>query len=79
MENSFTTEGGPPDPINFLRKISVENFDFDDIRRLDSSDNLEILEEQMENDSRENRRETSARIRRRLQDPPARERPAVSD
>jgi AMP deaminase len=57
------TEGGPPDPISYLRRVSQDP-DSDDVRRSDSADDSSIGEE------------PSNHLRKK-QDPPARERPAA--
>lgn len=68
--STLFTDGGPPDPISYLRRISGDIDDSsEDIRRTDSADNIPNLEHST---GTENLRRSS----HRHQDPPARERPA---
>jgi hypothetical protein len=62
--------GGPPDPIDFLRKLSADDSRLDLPLNLNGSD---------DNGDDENGDQKHDKKKRRIpQDPPARERPAVS-
>jgi hypothetical protein len=64
------SEGGPPDPIAYLRHISdINDETSEDIRRSDSAEDIASLEEH----------EAYHHAKNRHQDPPARERPAVGE
>jgi hypothetical protein len=63
------SEGGPPDPISYLRRVAGDTDDSSaDIKRTDSADDVSTHEENNGNLTHPNHRQ---------QDPPARERPAV--
>lgn len=70
MSNSLLfSEGGPPDPIAYLRRVSGDDQSDDDFRRSDSGDDGEAMVEAAKH----------SRNDRRVQDPPARERPAEGE
>ncbi len=81
--SNYLSDGGPPDPINFLRRMSNDGTSTsDDMRRSDSADDYVDSTEEEENEQiltefpphpRHRRHERS--ISERKQDPPARERP----
>jgi hypothetical protein len=65
------SEGGPPDPISYLRRVSKSEVGSDstgkeELRRSDSADDADLL-----GSGEETERHTKAK-----QDPPARERPS---
>lgn len=65
------SEGGPPDPIEYLRRVSGDEASDDDHRRSDSGDDTSTAE-----------KDDGGRLhyRHRVQeDPPARERPAEGE
>eukprot|EP00980_Cylindrotheca_fusiformis_P030949 scaffold25667_cov103-Cylindrotheca_fusiformis.AAC.2 len=75
------TEGGPPDPIAYLRSISSTGHDVsdDEIRRTDSADDIMALEKRHDQEVTMEERRARRNNNNRHQDPPARERPAVGE
>jgi len=60
------SDGGPPDPIAYLRRLSGDEQSEEDYRRSDTGDDGSVGED-------------DGRHRHRVQDPPARERPAEGE
>lgn len=79
--STYLSDGGPPDPINFLRRMSNDGTSTsDDMRRSDSAD--DYFDSDEGEDEKKNlaalplrRRRHERSVQERRQDPPARERP----